>query len=114
MAQIEAEDFQAMSPLTEIGLASIALGGIAREARGDDELCAGSKKLQTGLISDLDAATSEDGDAAGKIGQFGAFGEVEICALRTQLIVEMMNGGVVAFADVAVLGFEGLVSFGRR
>jgi hypothetical protein len=40
--QVEPEDLQSMAPVGEIGLLRIALGGVAREASGDDEVGTGS------------------------------------------------------------------------
>ena len=42
VAQVEPEDLKPMAPLVEIGFPRIALRGIARKARGDDQLRARS------------------------------------------------------------------------
>ncbi len=112
VAHVEAEDFETVAPVTKIGFHGVALGGVARKTSGDDELRAGAEEFEAGLIANLDAAPGEESDAAGEICQFGAFGEIEFGALGAELIVEMMNGGVVAFADVAVLGLDRLFVIG--
>jgi len=53
--QIEAVDLESVPPLGEIGLASVALSGVARKARGDDEARAGAKQLDARLITDFHA-----------------------------------------------------------
>jgi hypothetical protein len=69
-------------------------------------MSAATQEFEAGLIADFDAATGEERDAAGEISQFSAFEEIEFGALGTQLIVEVMNGGVVALTDVAMLRLD--------
>src|SRR5882724_2935409 len=73
VAQVEAEDLEAISPLPEIGLLGIAGGGIARKPGRDDQMCPGSQQLQAGLITDLYTPTGQKGRSTTEIG--------ELCAL---------------------------------
>ncbi len=101
--QIETEDLEAILPLLEVRLLGVALGGIAWEPRGHDELRAAPQQLQPRLVSDLHARTSRQRHAAAQIGQLRAFPEVQLRARRAQLIVEMMDGRIGLLADVTVL-----------
>ena len=58
------------------------------------------------MITDLHASAGQEGDAATKVCQFGSLVEIELCTRRTHLIVEMMNGRELLFADVAVLRIQ--------
>ena len=88
VAEVEAEDLEPLAPLVEVGLLGVTRGGIAGEARRHDQLRAGAKQLDPGLVADLDAAAGEERDAAGEVGGLGALGEVEVPAGRTELVVE--------------------------
>ena len=103
VAQIEAEDLEAMSPLAEVGLAGVPLRRVARKPRRDDDVRAGAQQLERGLIADLDAAAGDQRDTSAQIGQLGALAEVERRAVGTELIVEVVNDGEVLLADVAML-----------
>jgi hypothetical protein len=108
VAQVEAEDLEAVRPLLEVGLARVARGRVAREARRDDEPRAGAEELEAGLVADLDAAAGEERGTAAEIGELRALREVEIAAGGTELIVEVMERGVVLLAHVAVPLFDRL------
>jgi hypothetical protein len=82
MAHIQPEDLQAMAPVGEIGLLRIALGGIARKARGDNQLRSGAQQLDSGLIPDLHTAAGEQRHAALQIGRLSALAKVELGASR--------------------------------
>jgi hypothetical protein len=103
MAQVETEDFETVSPFAEIGFLRVALSGVAREAGSDDELGAGAQKFQTGLIADFDAAARDERDTAGEVSEFGALAEIKLGALGAQLVVKVVNDGILALADIAVL-----------
>src|ERR1700722_986800 len=45
-AHVQSKDFQAMSPFAEVRFLRVALGRIAREPRGDNQMRARPKKLQ--------------------------------------------------------------------
>ncbi len=108
VAQVEAEDLEPVAPRREVGLGGVACGRVAREPRGHDEVRAGAKQLDAGLVADLDAAAREQGDAAGEIGELAAFLQVELGARRTQLVVEVVDRRVVLLADVAVARLDDL------
>ena len=91
VAQVEAEDLEAIAPLVEVRLARVAHRRIAREARGDDDVGAAAQQLEAGLVADLDAPAGEQRDPAAQIGELGALGEVERRAGRAQLIVEVVD-----------------------
>ena len=71
-------------------------------------MCACTQQLEPGLVTDLDASTGEQGHAPSQVGQLGSFAEVELCASRAQLVVEMMDALLGLFADVAMLRLGGL------
>ena len=102
VTQVETEHLEAVAPLGEVGLLGVAAGGVAGEARGDDEVRAGAQQLQPGLVADLHAAAGEQRHASAQVGQLGALAEVELRARRAQLVVEMVDDGVLLLADVAV------------
>jgi len=112
VAEVEAEDFEAMAPDGEVWFLGVAVGGIAGEAGGDDELRAGAEELEAGLVADFDASAGEEGDAAMEVGEFGALDEVVLGAGGAHLVVEVVDDGELLLADVAVLGFDGLAGFG--
>src|SRR5258706_15398050 len=64
VAKIEAGDLEAVGPLGEIVLASIAGSRIAGKARGNDDTRAGARDLDAGLIPALHAAACEQCSAA--------------------------------------------------
>ena len=106
VAQIEPEDFQPMTPVLEVRLGGVTQRGVARETGADDELRAGPQKLDAGLITDLHAPAGEQRDASAQVRQLGALAEVQLSARGTELVVEVMNRGVVLLADVAVLRLD--------
>ena len=59
MSQVEAEDLEPIAPFAEIGLARVARRRIPRKARGDDEVGARTKQLESRLIADLHAAARQ-------------------------------------------------------
>ncbi len=62
-----------------------------------------TQQLEPRLVADLDAPAGEQGDAPSQVGQFRAFAEIELCAGRAQLVVEVVDELVLLFADVAML-----------
>ncbi len=66
----------------------------------------GAQQLDAGLVADLHAPAGEQRHAAAQIRALGALGEVELRARRAELVVEMMEPGVVLLADVAVLRLD--------
>src|SRR5688572_32370275 len=108
MAQVEAEDLEAMTPFSKVRLAGVTRRRIPREARGHDQVCTAAQQLESRLVADLHAPAGEQRDAATEIGQLGALAKVQLRARRTQLIVEVMDQRVLLLADVAVLELAGL------
>lgn len=105
VAEIEPEDLKTVAPFGEVGFLGITFGGIAGEPGGDDQACAAAQEFESGLVPDLDAAAGEQGDPAAQVGELGAFEGVEVTAFGAELVVEVMDLGEVAFADVAAVGF---------
>src|SRR3989442_1312425 len=103
VAQIEGEDLESVLPVGEVGLGRVALRAIARKARGDDQVRARPQQLDPRLIPDLDAAARQQRHTAAKIGQLGPFREIELRARRAELIVKVMNDGVLLLTDIAML-----------
>src|SRR5690606_30959475 len=102
MPQVEAENFQAMAPVGEVGLLRVALRGVAWEAGGHDQRAARAQQLQSGLVADLHPSAGEQRDAPGQVGSLGALAEVELRARRAELVVEVVDLGVILLGDVAV------------
>jgi hypothetical protein len=67
VAQIEAENFQTMTPLLEIRLARITRRRVAGEARGDDQARARAQELDAGLVSDLHTTAGQQCDAPAQV-----------------------------------------------
>ena len=112
VAQVEPEDLEPVAPLVEVGLLRVAIRGIAREARGDDELRARPQQLDPRLVPDLHAPAGEQRDAAREVGGLRALAVVELAAGGTQLVVEGMDVAVELLADVAVLRLDDLAELG--
>ena len=106
VAQIEAEDLQAVGPLRKVGLRRVACRRVARKARRDDQLRAAAQELQARLVADLHPPAGEERDPTAQIGELAALAEVELGAGGTELVVELVDREVVLLADVAVLAFE--------
>src|SRR6185503_19274715 len=102
MAQVEAEDLQAMAPLGEIRLLRVALRRVAGKACGDDDVRAAAQELEAGLVADLHAAAGEQRHTAAQVGELGALPEVQLRARRAELVVEVVDGRVVLLANVAM------------
>ena len=105
-AQIESEDLQPIRPLRKIRLLRIAHRRVAGEARGDDQLRAGPQQLDARLIADLHASAREQRHAPAQIRRFAALPEIQLRAIRAELVIEMMDRRIVLLADVAVLRLD--------
>ena len=68
-------------------------------------LRAAAQQLEARLVANLHAAARQQRHASAQVGQLRAFAEVEGRALRTELIVEVMNQRILLLADVTVLQF---------
>ena len=91
VAQVEAEDLEAVAPVREVRLLRVAGRRVAREARRHDQLRAGAQQLDPGLVADLHAAAGEQRDAAAQVGRLGALREVEVAAGGAELVVERVH-----------------------
>ena len=76
VAKVEAEDFQPVRPGIKIRFGGIAGCGVARKARGDDKMRAAAEEFDPGLITDFDAAASQQRDSPFQISEFSALAEV--------------------------------------
>src|ERR1035437_10083573 len=111
MAQVEAENFEAMAPVLEVWFRRITHGRVARETRANDELRPGAQQFDAGLITDLHASAGEQCHAPAQIRRLRALDKIQLRALRTKLVVEMVDGRVILFADVAILRFDDFAEF---
>ena len=112
MAQVEPEDLEPVPPVGKIRFRGVADRGVPGEAGGDDQVGAGAQQLDAGLVADLDPAAGQQRHPAPQVGQLGALGEVERRAGRAHLVVEVVDGGVLLLADVAVLRLDRLPELG--
>ncbi len=110
--QVEPEDLEPISPDVEVGLLRVARRRVAREAGRHDQMGARTQQLDARLVADLHTAAGQEGHPAGEVGSLGALAEVELGALRAQLVVERVDLGVAPLADVAVLRLDDLAEPG--
>src|SRR5882672_11088464 len=103
VAQIEPEDFESIAPFVKIRLAGVTGSRVSREARSNNELRAGPQKFDTGLVANLDPPAGEERNPPTQVSQLRSFLEIQGGASRAELVIEMMNGRVVLFADVTIL-----------
>jgi hypothetical protein len=108
MAQIQPKDLEPIAPILEILFRGIACRRIPRETRGHDQARPRPQQFDPGLITDLDTAARQERHPAAQIGQLGAFTKIQLRANRTELIIEVMNNGIVLLADVTVLRLDHL------
>ena len=112
MTQIEAIYFQTSAPIFKIRFACIAHRCVPRKPRSDDKLGAGAQKFDARLVTNLQTAAGQQRDTPTQIRELGSLAEVQVAALGAKLIVEMVSGGIMLLADVAMLCLEKLASFG--
>src|SRR5439155_24130198 len=99
-------DCEAVSPVGEIRFLRITSRGIARKPRSDDEVCSGAQQFDSCLVPNLDAAAGEQRHPPAQIRELTAFAEIQLRTRRAKLIVEMMDRGVILFADVTILRLQ--------
>src|SRR5258706_14475502 len=102
MPEIEAVDLEAVGPLIEIVLASVASRRVARKSRRDDQAGAGAKELDARLIADFHASTGQQGNATTQVRELSAFREILIGAGDAQAVVEMVDRREFLFADITL------------
>ncbi|MNV14181.1 hypothetical protein D3C71_1048560 [compost metagenome] len=113
VAQIQAVYLQAMAPFGEVRLFGVTGRRVTREARGHDQLGAGTQQFEAGLVADLDPAASQQRDAAAQVGGLGALDEVQLGAAGAHLVVEVVQLGELLLAHVAMAQFRRMHRFGR-
>ena len=82
------------------------------EAGGDDQLGAAAQELDPGLVADLDPTPGEQRHRARQVGGLAALGVVEGGAVGAQLVVEVVNAGVLGLTHITVLRLDGLAEAG--
>ena len=107
VAQVEAEHFEPVTPLGEVGLCRITRRCVTRKAGGDDERGTAPQQLDPRLVPDLHAPAGQERHPAGEVRELAAFRVVELGTLGAQLIVEVVHLVVLGLADVTVLRFDG-------
>src|SRR6185436_20090293 len=108
--QVEAEDLEPVLPVLEVRLPRVSRRRVAREAGRHDQVRTGAEELDPGLVADLHPSARQQRDAAAQVGGLRALAEVEVAALRAELVVERVQLAVLALADVAVVRLEALAS----
>ena len=103
--EIEPEDLEPVAPFGEVGLPGVPSGRVAGKPGGDDEVGARPEQFDPGLKADLDPAAGQQRHPARQIGQFRPLPEIERRTHRAELVVEVVDGGIVPLAGVAVLRF---------
>ena len=106
VAQVDADDAQAVQPVGAVGHGGEAAGGVAREARRDRRVRAVAQQPQRDVHADLGAAAGEQRAAAVEVRAGVAAGVVAGRAGRTELVVEGVDLDVALLADVARAGLD--------
>jgi hypothetical protein len=91
VAQIQAENFQAVAPVREVRLRGVTHGRVARKTGGHNEMHAGAQQFDACLVADFHAPAGEQRHASAQVGQFGPLAPVQFRARRAKLVVEMME-----------------------
>jgi hypothetical protein len=72
----------------------------------------GAQKFDAGLITNFHATAGQQRHATAQIRRLGPLDPIQLRALWTKLVVEMMDGRVILFADVAILRLDDLAEIG--
>lgn len=104
VAQVDADDLQAVDPVRGVVHRLEAADGVLREARGDRGVGAVAQQPQRDVHADLGAAAGEQRPLAAEVGAGLAAGPVLVGALRAELVVEVVDLDVAGLADVAGAG----------
>src|SRR6187431_1207961 len=98
-------DLQPLAKRRKIRLSRIAVGGIDRKARRDDDMRPGAQKFERSLIADLHARAGYQRVLAVQVRALLALGVVEVAARLAHGIVVAMHFGEGLLADVAIALF---------
>lgn len=99
--QVDADDLQAVDPVRRVVHGLETADGVLREARGDGGVRAVAQQPQRDVHADLGAAAGEQGALAREVGADIALGAVQGGAVRTELVVEVVDLDVPGLAGVA-------------
>jgi hypothetical protein len=114
MAKIDSVDPQSVGPLFGVVDPSESLGRIAGESRCDDDVSAGAQQLQSRLKANLDSSSSDQCVTVLEVRRLDSFDPIELGAIGTERVVEVVDEIVVVFADVAIArSVQGAVEFRR-
>ncbi len=117
VAQVDADDLEAVQPVGRVLLCRKASRGIVREPRRDRQVGAVAQEHQRDVHADLGAPAGEQGPAAGEVGALVALGVAQLGAVGAQPVVEGVDDGVLGLADVAAARLDQLAGVrapGRR
>ena len=101
VAQVDADDPQALQPVLAVGHRGEAARGVARKARRDRRVGAVAQQPQRDVHADLRAPAGEQRAAPAQVGARIAASVVAGRARRTELVVEGVDLDVALLADVA-------------
>ena len=91
VAQVDADDAEAVQPLGRVGQRGEAADRIAREPGRDRRVGAVAQQAQRDVHADLGATAGEQGALAGEIGAGVALRVAERRAVRAELVVERVD-----------------------
>ncbi len=101
VAQVDTDDPQPVQPVPGIGPAGKPAYGITGKTGRDRRVSAVAEQAKRDVHPDLRAATGEQCPLAGQVGARVPSGVAEGRTVRTQLVIEGVDAGVVLLADVA-------------
>ncbi len=110
--QIEPENLQPVAPFGKVRFLRVARRRIARKTRRHNQMRPGPEQFDAGLIADFDAAAGEQRHAPAQIRQLGPLAKVQFRAVRTDLVVKMVEGRIILFADVTILRLDDFAEVG--
>ena len=73
-----------------------------------------AEQFDASLVPDFDAATGDQGDTSAEVGSFAPFLKIKLGARWAELVVKVVELGVVLFTDVAILRMDDLVKIEWR
>ncbi len=104
VAQVDADDLQPVHPVRRVVHGLEPADGVLGEARGDGRVGAVTQQPQRDVHADLGTAAGEQRALAGQVGSGVALGAVQAGAVRTELVVEVVDLDVAGLACVAGAG----------